>query len=55
MLLPKTFANVPQSFEEEKAFYNIDGWRCQDPNHSPFWMTKHFAKLISNHLLCSLQ
>ena len=28
-------------------------WRCTDPNHSPFMMTKHFAQLILNHFLCS--
>ena len=27
-------------------------WRCHDPNHSPFLLTRHFAQLILNQLLC---
>jgi len=28
-------------------------WSCEDPNHSPFLLTRHFAQLILNHLSCS--
>ena len=36
-------------FPRENLIEDSSFWKCKDPNHSPFFMTKHFASLILNH------
>lgn len=36
-------------FPRENQFDDSSFWSCNDPNHSPFFLTNHFASLILNH------
>jgi hypothetical protein len=43
--------DIGRLIPRENQFDDSSFWSCNDPNHSPFFLTNHFASLIINHFL----